>query len=290
MLRRVRRYSERRDKVLQKSGAPVDNRHQAPLRGRAFPSLRANPIMTLTAAPTLLVIDTATDRCRLALSHQSAVLTFHGTPGSSHLEPAMSALDRLFAEHGIGPSACDAFVVALGPGAFTGLRVACTLVQGFAFATGRPAIGIGHLDAMAASLAGAHGPAWSGASRVVCALDARLDQAYFAVYEFTQGGWRSCQPATVGSARDLLDAAQGSGAGVIAGDLDWLSGWLGNAAPQLLPAAPSLEAMVALGEKSLLAGAVLTPEQVQPLYVRDRVAQTIAERRAARPGLAPASV
>jgi tRNA threonylcarbamoyladenosine biosynthesis protein TsaB len=75
---------------------------------------------------------------------------------------------------------CDAVAVANGPGSFTGIRIGVAAAKGLAFAAQKPAVGVSTLEAMALGCAGMEG-------LIVCAMDARRQQVYNALFR-AQGG------------------------------------------------------------------------------------------------------
>lgn len=76
----------------------------------------------------------------------------------------------------------DVFAVARGPGSFTGIRIGVAAVKGLAWASGKPAVGVSTLEAMAW-----HGLAAGDGTQVCCAMDARRDQVYNALFKITEG-------------------------------------------------------------------------------------------------------
>ena len=84
-------------------------------------------------------------------------------------------------------AALDGIAYGAGPGAFTGLRVACGVTQGLAMGAGKPVVGVGTLQALAEAAES------SGAARVVCCVDARMSEVYHAAYEKTGGVWQTVQ-------------------------------------------------------------------------------------------------
>src|SRR5207245_2351113 len=94
--------------------------------------------------------------------------------------------ERLLAAAGIGAGQLDAVAFGAGPGSFTGLRIACGLAQGLAFARGLPVIGISTLEALAEE---------SGATRVVACLDARMREVYYSALEKRGARWHEVIPA-----------------------------------------------------------------------------------------------
>jgi tRNA threonylcarbamoyladenosine biosynthesis protein TsaB len=231
-------------------------------------------------SPSILVIDTATDRCRLALTASGRCHSLDGDPGSARLDHVLGLIDGFLTSHQRTLGQCDAIAVAVGPGAFTGLRVACTVAQGLALATGKPLLAIPHLPALARTVQSA---GWvAGGNRLLCALDARLGQAYFSIGEYVGDRWHDIVPASLGGAPDLLHAATMHAVTAWAGDPEWLPGFLGAAPSGLQAALPSMQAMADLALQQHHSRQWVSARDLVPLYVRDRVAQTVDERRQAR--------
>ncbi len=227
---------------------------------------------------TLFAIDTAADRCKLALSRDSQLALLSGPPGHTHIEHVLPLIDQLFAQCDIGPEQCDAFAFASGPGAFTGLRVACTIAQGLALGTGRPVIAIGNLLALA-SACEALQPPDAVARRAFVAIDARMQQAYWAVYEGAGTDWvELAAPAlcNVNAMGELIDRWQADFCG---GDANWLERSLGACSVPLCHALVDGGALARLAAARFAAGAVLPARAALPAYVRDEVARTVAQRR-----------
>jgi tRNA threonylcarbamoyladenosine biosynthesis protein TsaB len=95
----------------------------------------------------------------------------------THSERLMAAIDQVLRDAGWHPRALEALAVAVGPGSFTGLRIAVSTVKGLALALGLPIAAVPTLDAMAAALPWAALP--------VCpVLDARKSEVYTCRYRW----------------------------------------------------------------------------------------------------------
>jgi tRNA threonylcarbamoyladenosine biosynthesis protein TsaB len=125
-------------------------------------------------------IETSTEWCSVALWNEGEIAALERRAGNRHSELALPMLETLFANWGITASNLDAIAFGAGPGAFTGLRIACGLAQGLALARGLPLIGISTLAALAQE---------SGAARVVACIDARMREVYYAALEKRAGRW-----------------------------------------------------------------------------------------------------
>jgi len=237
-------------------------------------------------APTIFAIDTAAERCCLALSRDKDVRTLLGPPGQTHLEHVLPMVGRLFADVGLVPSHCDAFAFASGPGSFTGLRVACTVVQGLALATARPVIAVGNLQLLAAAAQASGQTALTNdvRRRIFAATDARMQQAYWAVYDVCHGAWSEMAPPSLCEASALPELVSVWKPDCCAGSTAWMQPHLGSTATPLCDVAVNGAVLAQLARENYLRGECLSPENAVPAYIRDRVALTVSERQASRWG------
>jgi tRNA threonylcarbamoyladenosine biosynthesis protein TsaB len=212
--------------------------------------------------------ETSTEWCSAALWADGGIAGVEERAGHAHSERVLPMLDRLLAAAGIPISALDAVAFGAGPGSFTGLRIACGVAQGLAFARGLPVIGISTLEAMAEE---------SGASRVVACLDARMHEVYYSALEKTGGRWQEVVAAQcVAPAAVRVPAGEGwTGCGngfAVYGSLG-----LESVIPDIHPSAT---AVARLAAPRLAAGEGLDAALAAPVYVRDKVAFTTEERNA----------
>ena len=85
-------------------------------------------------------IETSTEWCSVAVWSDGEIAALVRRAGNRHSELALPMLESLLKRQEI-----DAVAFGAGPGAFTGLRIACALAQGLAFARGLPVIGVSTL-------------------------------------------------------------------------------------------------------------------------------------------------
>ena len=128
----------------------------------------------------ILALETSTEYCSVALWQDGAVDGSEARVVQSHSERLLAMVDALLARHGMNFAALDAIAFGEGPGSFTGLRIACGVTQGLAFAANLPVIGVGTLLAMAHA---------TRAERVICCVDARMQEIYHAAYERNGECW-----------------------------------------------------------------------------------------------------
>jgi tRNA threonylcarbamoyladenosine biosynthesis protein TsaB len=231
-------------------------------------------------APILFAIDTAGERCTLALSGPSGLAWRGGDAGRTRLEDVFPMIEGLFADCGLRPADCAAFAFASGPGSFTGLRVACTIVQGLALGAGRPVIGVGHFDVLLRAALESGMPAAAG-MRVLLLLDARMDQAYWSVHEAGEAGWRCIGAPVVGGRAQLQQSIEQWRPALCAGDAAWIRRYIGAMDMAPRDAAVDAGVLARVACERFAAGAGIAPQQARPLYVRDQVARTVAQRREA---------
>lgn len=221
----------------------------------------------------LLALESAAERCSVALWHEGTLSCLEGPAHLAHSEALLPMVRNLLSVAGVHQSQLDAIAFGMGPGAFTGLRMACGVAQGMALGLGIPVVPVSTLLALAQG---------SGCERVVTALDARMNQIYLAAYESVDGRWVSriapclCSPAQLPPLPEGVWLPVGSGAEACEAAL--MQAWPG----QLLPVKPGLlpQAMhvATLGVRDFQSGLAVPPEQAAPLYLRDKVALTRAER------------
>ncbi|GBH24440.1 tRNA (adenosine(37)-N6)-threonylcarbamoyltransferase complex dimerization subunit type 1 TsaB [Burkholderia vietnamiensis] len=238
----------------------------------------------------LLAIDTSTEYCPVALLRSapadaavSSPQTWvrHELTGAVSSTRVLPAVQELFAESGLALADCDAIAFGAGPGSFTGLRTATGITQGLAFGRGLPVVPVGTL-LVCAEHARLRAP---GTTRVLAALDARMDEAYWADFAWDEraGDWQTLHPAALDApgAVGVPDAPftlAGNAAAAFGAQLPAAARAAvidGEALPHALALAP-----VAL--RPFRAGRPVPAEHAAPEYVRDKVGQSTAERKAGR--------
>lgn len=218
-------------------------------------------------------LETSTDWCSAALYLDGDVVSLEERAGHRHAERLLPMLEALCRRTGTGSSALEAVAYGAGPGSFTGLRIACGVAQGIAFAQGIPVLGISTLAALAQE---------AGEAQVLACLDARMQEVYVAALGRTETGWVDLAPPQC-----LPPSA------VTAPPGDWIGAGSGfeaypGLAPRLglqrvLPGAhPTAHAVAWLAAPRLSAGEGVDASLAMPIYLRDKVALTTLEREAAR--------
>lgn len=229
----------------------------------------------------VLAIDTATEICSVALADGDDVVERSEAVGQAHSERILPMVDALLRERGRRLADCDAIAFGAGPGAFTGLRIACGVAQGLAFGARKPVVPVGNLAALALVAA----EAVPNARRILAAIDARMHEVYWAVYEHEDGALQERAAPSLAAADDLPALCRGQAPDLVAGNA--LAAFPSLAArldvALAAQACASAAAIARLAIRALDSGGAVAPAQAAPLYVRDRVALTVEERRAAAP-------
>lgn len=133
----------------------------------------------MTDTQNFLAIDFSGDMCSIALSVGSTTWSHHESTPRRQSEQSMPIIFSFLKEAGISLHDVSAFVVGRGPGSFTGIRLAVSLIQGLAFSTGKPVIGISSLAILAQhALESKMAP-----KGVAAAIDARMGQVYWGLYQ-----------------------------------------------------------------------------------------------------------
>jgi tRNA threonylcarbamoyladenosine biosynthesis protein TsaB len=227
----------------------------------------------IIGAMNLLAVETSTELCSVALLRDADLFVEEALAENRHSDLLVPMLRRVLERAHLAPAQMDAFAFGQGPGSFTGLRIACGVVQGLAYAASRPVVPVPTLLALAEQ---------SNESCVLAALDARMGEAYLAAYARNGPDWdeviapRLARPGELPSLPGRRWAATGSGFARHA--------WLREAYRESVEMRyegdlPRAGAIARIAARRLGRGAGVPAEQAAPLYLRDKVALTSEERR-----------
>jgi tRNA threonylcarbamoyladenosine biosynthesis protein TsaB len=213
----------------------------------------------------LLAVETSTLAGGVALlDGERLVAEYLLDVGIAHSERLMAAVDRALADARWSMRDLAGLAVAIGPGSFTGLRIAVSTVKGLGLALGLPIAAVPTLDAMAA----AH--PWVSLP-VVPVLDARKGEVYASRYHWEDGAMRRDWEYAALAPEAL--AARLSEPTLLVGD-----GAAGIVSPhaRLAPPPrrlPSPACVGALGLARLQRGESVSPTELTPLYLRPSEAE-----------------
>ncbi len=246
--------------------------------------------------PVLIALDTATDRVHVALVSGGQTRAAELAGGAQASVTLLPALNDLLAQAGLRWADVDAIAFGEGPGAFTGLRTACSTAQGLALGLDKPVIALDTLMAVAEDARLQDPAAWSDGDVTWVLQDARMDEMYVAAFVWHNQAWTCTQspqlwpldePARRWTQPDAADPSTPTKPHHLAGSglQAYPDRFAGLAVQRVWPqAAPRGLALAALASQAWQRGDSLNAALALPRYVRDKVAQTTAERMAARSG------
>lgn len=246
----------------------------------------------------ILAIETATEACSVALSIDAEARHDHRVVPRQHAQLLLPMIDSLMQEAGLRPQALDGVVFGQGPGSFTGVRIAAAVVQGMALGADIGVHGVSTLATIAQGCA-----RQTGDAGVHVALDARMNEIYWGAYALDPHGLMQCtladrvlRPEAVAAA--LAGASGERCAGKWAERIIEPSAYVlaGSGAERYLAVLrqqlhaehmllrehrlPDARDLLTLGLAAVAASGWQPPESAVPVYLRNRVALTEAERAA----------
>lgn len=228
----------------------------------------------------LLALDTSTEFLSLAMQAGDNIFTHHQHAGNASSELILPQIQALLDTANIPLKDLDGIAFGAGPGAFTGVRIACGVAQGLGFGANIPLAGVNTLLAAAQA---------SDADKVIVCLDARMGEIYHAAFEKNSNQWREisetqvCKPAAspkLDSDASLKKQWVGAGSGwAVYGDI--LSKIYDQHLLKVLPEiTPMAEAILQLARPIFAAGEARPASEAAPIYIRNRVALTTQQREA----------
>ena len=224
----------------------------------------------------LLAVETSTELCSVALLRGGELFIEEARAENRHSEMLVPMIQKVLERSRLTAPQMDAFGFGQGPGSFTGIRIACGIIQGLAFAAKRPVVPVPSLLALAEQ---------THEGRVIAAVDARMGEAYLAAYARNGDDWdeviapRLADAASLPALPGRRWAATGSG-------FDrhpWLrDAYRDSVEMRFEEDLPRAGAVARIAARRFLRGAGIPAGEAAPLYLRDKVALTIEERQKAR--------
>lgn len=223
--------------------------------------------------PIILAIETSSELASCALLRDGAVLSRSSSGVRTHSQAILPLVQELLAEAGITLQQCDAIAFGSGPGSFTGVRTACGIAQGLAFGASLPVAPVVTLDAMALAC-----HQRTGAADVLTVLDARMGEVYWAQYRFDAAG---AMTTLLAPALSAPSAVQPQGHPHMCGNglAAYADAFAFAVEPGVDISVPHADQVAQLAALALAAGATVSAADAQPLYLRNKIAYTSAERR-----------
>ncbi len=195
----------------------------------------------------ILALEFSSERRGVAVLDGGAV---RGTIAATGHTPSVLALvEEVLRQARLEREAIECIVVGLGPGSYTGIRMAIALAQGWGLARGVNLLGVSSAEALAAT---AHATGLRGPIRL--AIDAQRGDFYRADYELSDVGFNLTEPLRIIGRDELL---QSDGRLIVGPEADHLGG------TQMFPDATQL-GLLSAGRKDFVAG-----ERLEPIYLRE---------------------
>jgi tRNA threonylcarbamoyladenosine biosynthesis protein TsaB len=225
--------------------------------------------------PNILAIETSSEVASVALLIDQHIVQRQTQGVMNHSQSILPMIQSLLQEAGITLAECDAIAFGSGPGSFTGVRTACGVVQGLAFGAGLPVIPVVTLLALAEEC-----KSITGAVHVLTAMDARMGEVYWAQYRYDDGlqNWVTvsepalCAPVVVVPQKNDELQLMGNGFAAYADQFSF-------AVDRAQTSVPQADAIARLAQREFTAGRIYSAKEAQPLYLRNKVALTIEERK-----------
>ncbi|MGB5621684.1 MAG: tRNA (adenosine(37)-N6)-threonylcarbamoyltransferase complex dimerization subunit type 1 TsaB [Gammaproteobacteria bacterium] len=219
----------------------------------------------------ILALETATDRCSVALAVAGTLCCRQSSEPRIHARRVLGMVDECLSEAGLAPANVDLITFGCGPGSFTGVRIATAVVQGLALGLECPVVPVSTLAAAAVGVCRQR-----GGSRVAVCVDARMDECYWGLYTVTDKGVAELLGEESVSGPDALPRPPAPG---------WLgvgSGWhrypelarrmdadVEVLEPDLLPEARDL---IKTARAAYDRGEAVAADAAMPVYLREQVA------------------
>lgn len=229
--------------------------------------------------PIILAIETSSELASCALLSGAHLYSRESGGVRTHSQAVLPMVQELLLEAGVKLADVDAIAFGAGPGSFTGVRTACGVAQGLAYGADLPVVPLVTLEAMAEACR-----ARTGATEVLAVLDARMGEVYWAQYRY-DGGWYVVSEPVL-AAPDAVQPLPAAGLVACGNGLaaypEAFAGkdFADDVVPGIGDIVPHARELAVLAVPALAAGQGVPASQAQPLYLRNKVAYTSAERQA----------
>ena len=229
----------------------------------------------------ILALETSAKSVSAAVVENGAVLaSAYQNIGLTHSVTLMPLIDSMLKNAGLTARDMGLIAVAAGPGSFTGLRIGVSAAKGLAWALELPCCGVSTLEAMVEN-------ARSFEGTVICAMDARRQQIYNALFEAdAEGQLTRLTPDRAIALAELADELrEDSRPKLVVGDgarlcRDFLEE--AGIACRLAPPHLLLQNAASVGfaaEQAAREGRLGSAQDLQPVYLRPVQAKKLAERQ-----------
>jgi tRNA threonylcarbamoyladenosine biosynthesis protein TsaB len=222
----------------------------------------------------ILALETSTEYCSVALYLDGKILDREILAEQRHSEILLPMVQEILAEAEITLCQIDGIAFGAGPGSFTGLRIACGVTQGLAYAANLPVAGISTLEAVAQKI---------GEQRIIVALDARMGEIYHAAYHKSiNHEWKTMNPPTLCLPHQAPPVTGGEWNGCGSGFDIYHKELSAHYCERLdkihYELHPQAHEIAQLALSKFINGSVTDSVNATPIYIRDKVALKENER------------
>ena len=234
----------------------------------------------------LLAIETSTDACSVGLLIDGEIIVDHRLAAQQHGALVLPMVDQIMSKAGISAKQLDGVAYGRGPGSFTGVRIGVAVTQGIALGADVGVVGISTLQTIAQGCLREFAD-----THVAVSMDARMDEVYYCAYVQEQSNVMQAlidEEVCAQQSIRILPESQSASAST------WR--WAGSGAQRYSNIVkehfsvddsairtdrwPHAQDLLSLALPRVVAGALTASEDASPVYLRDKVAQTTAERKA----------
>lgn len=227
----------------------------------------------------ILAVDTATEACSAALYIDGEIRERFDIAPREHAKLLLPMVDSLMAEAELRPQQLDAIAFGCGPGSFTGVRIATGVMQGIAYGADLPVVPVSTLAAMSQACLQK-----TEYNTIFTAVDARMGEIYWAVYQRDAEGFAQLLGLEKVQLANQVDALQLNGYGIGSGWQKYEQVLMQNLAEQVIDFdvdyLPHSAHIALLGSVGVRRQQAVSVEYAMPVYLRNKVAKTTAEREA----------
>jgi len=228
----------------------------------------------------ILALETSAKAVSAAVTENGKVLcSGYQDTGLTHSRTLMPIVEHILKNTDLSMADMDVIALSAGPGSFTGIRIGVSAAKGLAFAADKPAVGVSTLAAMARNVAFADG-------LIVCAMDARRNQVYNALFEAKDGALtRLTEDRAIALAELAEELKDDPRPKTVVGDggrlcFDFLSA--AGISCRLAPPHLLMQnaASVALEAEALAAaGKLVGAQELEPVYLRPAQAERLRQKK-----------
>ena len=200
---------------------------------------------------TILALEFSSPQRSVAIVRTGSVAEAIETGGRG--TNAFSLTEKVLAESGIARGQIEVIAVGLGPGSYTGIRVALSIAQGWQLARGVKLLGVSSAECLVAQA-----QAEKIFGRVNVVIDAQRNEFYLASYEISPGGCEEEEPLRIVSLIEMQSRANTGGI------------WIGPEATRWLPKGKILFPSAAtLGRLAAGRSVFTSGDKLAPIYLRE---------------------